>query len=62
MAMVGLDNSTRINEMNITDEFSLVGLREKGINIAQVLQKLGDAGAVLVTRDNNKVVGYIREK
>ncbi len=57
-----IDNNTKINEMNITDEFSMVGLQEKGMKIAQELQNLGDAGVVLVTKGSNEVVGYIREK
>jgi tetratricopeptide (TPR) repeat protein len=58
---VALDNSTKINEMNITDEFFIVGLREKGKDIAKKLKQLGDGGVVLVSKGKSKVVGYIRK-
>ena len=30
MEVIAVDNDTRINEMNITDEFHIVGMHEKG--------------------------------
>jgi tetratricopeptide (TPR) repeat protein len=51
--------------MEITDEFVLSDSKERVNVIAQKLRKLhmeGDTGAVLITQDNDEVIGYITEK
>ena len=57
-----MDENTKINEMNITDEFFKVWSNTKGNVVAQNLHKLGPGGVVLVTKAQDEVIGYITEK
>lgn len=57
-----LDKETKISDMDITDEFFMVGSNEQGNNVAQNLQNLNEGGVILVTKGQNEVVGYITEK
>jgi tetratricopeptide (TPR) repeat protein len=61
MSAYNLSNETKISDMNITDEFFMVGSNATVNTIAQNLQNLGEGGVVLVTRVQNEVVGYITE-
>ena len=54
--------NTRINEMDITDEFFMVNVNAKGSEVAQNLQNLGDGGVVLVTKGKNEVIGYVTHR
>jgi len=60
--VMSLDNNTKIFEMEITDEFFLIGSEEPGNVVAQSLQNLGEGGVVLVKREGDQVIGYITEK
>ena len=46
-----MDENTRINELNITDEFIKVWSISKVKVIAQNLRKLHEGGVVLVTKE-----------
>jgi len=57
-----LDKNTKINEMEISDEFMKADSKETVNVIAQKLRTLqleGDCGAVLITKDNDEVIGFI---
>jgi tetratricopeptide (TPR) repeat protein len=54
-----MDKDTKINEMEITDEFIMVGPDVKGEIVAQNLNDLDESGVVLITKDGEKVVGFI---
>ncbi len=54
-----MDQNTKINEMQITDEFILIDATEKVTVVAQNLRQLGEDGVVLVTQNKDQVIGYI---
>jgi tetratricopeptide (TPR) repeat protein len=57
-----INHNTKLNEMNITDEFLMVSTNSKGSVVAQSLQKLSEGGVVLVTKSKNEVIGYITKR
>ena len=57
-----MDEKTKIKEMEITDEFIMVRPDAKGRLIAQNLQDLDENGVVLITKDGQKVIGFITRK
>lgn len=60
-----MDNDTKINEMEITDEYAMADSKETVEVVAQKLRHLhdeSDQGAVLVTVDKNRVIGFITKK
>lgn len=60
-----MDQDTKINEMEITDEFVMADSATNVREIANKLQKLReetDHGAVLVTKDEREVIGFITQK
>lgn len=60
-----MDKDTKINEMEITDEFSMADAKESVKLIAfklQELQKETEHGAVLITDGTDKVIGFITKK
>ncbi len=59
MSTSWFDKNTKINEMEITDEFDIVSVDEPSNAVAQRLQKLGLEGVVLVADESDKVIGYI---
>ncbi len=59
MGVKFMDENTKINEMNITDEFIMVPPVVKGEVIAQNLFDLDEDGVILVTADGQKVNGFI---
>ena len=62
MTTGNINHNTKINEMNITDEFFMVSTSSKGSVVAQSLQKLSEGGVVLVTKSKNEVIGYITKR
>jgi len=54
-----LDKDTKIKEMEITDEYIMVGPDVKGNVVAQNLQDLDADSVVLVTKDGQEVIGFI---
>jgi Flp pilus assembly protein TadD len=57
-----MDENTKIKEMEITDEFIMVRLDVKGQVLAQNLQDLDEDGVVLITKNGQKVIGFITRK
>lgn len=60
-----MDKETKINEMEITDEFLMADVNESVEDIAKKLgelQKETDHGAVLITEEERKVIGFITKK
>ena len=60
-----MDKDTKINEMEITDEFVMAASNTSVKDIAQKLQKLReetDHGAVLVTKNEKEVIGFITQR
>jgi len=57
-----VDKNTKIGEMDITDEFTIVGTDIPGNEVAKHLQKLGEHGVALVSQDECEVIGYITQK
>ena len=60
-----MDKETRINELEITDEYMIANASESMEEIAQKLQKLHeetDGGAILITQDDEEVIGFITNK
>jgi tetratricopeptide (TPR) repeat protein len=57
-----MDENTKINDMEITDEFIMLGPDVKGEIIAQNLQDLEADGVILITNDGQRVTGFIRWK
>ncbi len=59
-----MNKNTKIRQMEITDEFLMADSKE-GLNvIAQKLRKLhmeGEGGAILITKDDKEVIGFITE-
>ncbi len=56
-----MDKNTRINELEITDEFELMGTDVTGNDIAQKLGELGAEGVILIT-EYGEVIGFISHK
>jgi tetratricopeptide (TPR) repeat protein len=54
-----MDENTKLEEMEITDEFILLQPEMKGDMVAQNLQDLPENGVLLITEDGQKVFGYI---
>jgi len=54
-----MDENTKIEEMDITDEFIMIGPEVKGEIVVQNLQDLENEGVVLITEDGQKVVGFV---
>ncbi len=59
MDIVWVSKKTKISEMEITDEFYMVGAEEMGEDIAKKLKKLGEGGVILVAENEKEVIGYI---
>ncbi len=60
-----MDKDTKINEMEITDEYVLANASESMEEIAKKLQELHnetETGAVLITQDDEEVIGFITSK
>ena len=58
-----MDENTKIHEMEITDEFYMVGSDYTGDIVAKHLQQLSDDGVVLVAKgESSEVIGYITYK
>ena len=55
---IDLDKNTRINELDITDEFSIASPDMTGEQIAAELKKLGGDGVVLISQ-KNEIIGFI---
>ena len=57
-----MDKNTRINEMEITDEYQLASASDTVLKVSRKLQELSKEtahGAVLIAKDKNKVIGFI---
>jgi tetratricopeptide (TPR) repeat protein len=57
-----LDENTKISDMQITDEFYFVDETDPVHIVAQRIRELGEGGVVLVTKSENKVIGYITDR
>jgi tetratricopeptide (TPR) repeat protein len=55
-----MDKNTKINELEITDEFELMGIDTTGNEVAQKLKELGGEGVILIT-EYEEVVGFISQ-
>jgi tetratricopeptide (TPR) repeat protein len=55
---IDLDKDTRINELDITDEFFIAPPEMNGEQIAAELKKLGSDGVVLISQEN-EIIGFI---
>ena len=62
MSASWVDKSTKIYEMDITDEFDLANVDLTADAVAKKLQTLGDDGVVLVSREEGEVIGYITKQ
>jgi len=64
MAVSWVDKNSKINDMEINDEYFMVDTRTRGKVICQKLQQLTEGGVVLVSERKNKdkVIGYITKK
>ena len=60
-AKVVLTNETKIGQMDIKDEFMLMGAGETGAAVAQNLKKMG-GGSILVADEHRRVMGSISWK
>jgi tetratricopeptide (TPR) repeat protein len=56
-----MDKNTKVNEMEITDEFIMLMPEVNGEVVAQNLQDLDTEGVVLLTKDGQKVVGFVTQ-
>ena len=57
-----MDKNTRINEMEITDEYLLANASDTVLKVSRKLQNLSKEtahGAILITKDKKKVIGFI---
>ena len=57
-----MDENTKIEEMEITDEFIMLPPEVKGEIVAQNLLDLAEDGVILITADGQKVTGFISQK
>jgi tetratricopeptide (TPR) repeat protein len=56
-----LDKDTKINELDITDEFSIAPAKNTGAEIAAELKKHGSDGVVLISRDQD-IIGFVSQR
>ena len=64
MPVSWVDNNSKINDMEITDEYFMVDTGTRGKVVSQKLQQLREGGVVLVSdrKNKDKVIGYITKK